>query len=61
MTDLHGAVISSVSPVTVTLDGSATAVPAPYHLGAYTPTLADRVTVAAYRGALLVLGKEVTP
>lgn len=55
----HGATVSAIGPATVTLDGAATAVPAPYTLGSYTPVVGDRVSVVGYRGALLILGKEV--
>lgn len=60
VTGLHAATVTAVSPVTVQLDGSATAVPAPWHDAAYTPTVGDRVVVVAYRGALLVVCKEAT-
>lgn len=57
--ELFGATVTATSPVTVTLDGSGTAVPAPWHAGTYTPTGGDRVAVCAYRGALFIVGKEV--
>ena len=56
----HGATVTATSPVTVQLDGSATAVAAPWHDSAYTPTVNDRVVVAPYRGALLIVCKEAT-
>jgi hypothetical protein len=54
-----GATVTATSPVTVQLDGASTAVPAPWHVGSYTPAVSDRVAVIAYRGGLLILGKEV--
>jgi hypothetical protein len=54
-----GATVTATSPVTVTVDGSTTAVPA-WHVGSYTPAVDDRVAVVAYRGGLLILGVEVT-
>lgn len=55
----RGATVTATSPVTVTEDGASTAVPAPWHSGAYTPTVGDRVVVVPYRGALFIVGKEV--
>lgn len=50
------AVVTQVSPLTVTLDGSATAVPA-LRLASYTPILADKVAVDRIGSRVLVLGK----
>ncbi len=52
------ATVTATSPLTVTLDGSATAVPAVV-LSSYTATLSDRVAVVRLGSSLLVLGKVV--
>jgi hypothetical protein len=56
----HPATVTAIGPVAVRLDGSDTAVAAPWHDAAYTPTVNDRVVVASYRGALLIVCKEAT-
>jgi len=52
------ATVETVSPLTVTLDSSDTAVPA-QRLSSYAPVLGDRVAAVRLGGQLLVLGKVV--
>jgi hypothetical protein len=55
---LEPATVTQASPLLVRLDSSATSVPA-LHLAAYTPVLADRVSVLRQGSQLVVLGKVV--
>lgn len=59
LTGTHAAIVDSLSPVKVKLIGSDTAVAAPWHDAAYTPTVGDRVAVVSYCGALRIMGKDV--
>lgn len=53
---MNYATVTTVTPLTVTLDSSETPVPA-LRLAAYTPVLNDRVAVTKLGSQLLVLGK----
>jgi hypothetical protein len=52
------ATVTAASPLTVTVDGSSTAVPA-VHLAGYAPVAGDRVLCARVGTRLAVFGKFV--
>ena len=54
------ATVSSVSPLTVTLHGSATAVPA-LCVASYTPVLNDQVSVDQQQSQAIILGGTTAP